>query len=537
MDSSDHNPAPVQSANRQIARAAGTVMIAMVLNQVFSLLSSILITHAFGTGLENEAFNAANKFADILYQLVAGGALASAFIPTFTGLLAGDDRKAAWKLASSIANLVTLILVVITAASAVFTPWLVQNILAPGFSADPEKFRLTVELLRIQLAAPIIFGLSGLMMGIINAHQSFLLPALAPSMYSIGKIIGVLLLVPVMGARGLALGVVIGAALHGIIQIPALLHLPGRKYSFSLGLDSPQVREVARLMGPRLLGVAFVQLNFLINTNLASLQPEGSVTAINVAFQLMLIPEAAIAQAIAIAALPTFSMQVARGKLDEMRSSLASLLRMIVLLALPASLGLILLRQPLVALIYQRGEFNVLSTELVAWALLWYAAGLLFHSVVEIISRAFYALHDTKTPVFVGVAAMSLNAGFSYLFSAWFKQIGWMPHGGLALANSLATALEMTALLWFMRRKLGGLESRKISSGLWSAGLCTLGMSAALFGWLWLTAGRSLWLTGLGGMVIGVLVYGLMLLLLKVPELTAILQMVKNRFLRKSNGN
>lgn len=534
MNPDNETIAPVQSANRQIARAAGTVMVAMILNQIFSLLSSILITHAFGTGPSNEAFNAANKFADILYQLVAGGALASAFIPTFTGLLANDKREDAWKLASSIANLVTLILVVVTSLAAIFTPWLVRTILAPGFT-DPEKFQLTVQLLRIQLLAPIIFGLSGLMMGIINAHQSFLLPALAPSMYSIGKILGVLLLVPLMGVQGLALGVVIGAALHGIIQLPALLRLPGRKYTPSLGLSSPQVREVARLMGPRLLGVAFVQLNFLINTRLASLQPEGSVTAINVAFQLMLIPEAAIAQAIATAALPTFSIQVARGKLEEMRSSLASLLRGILLLALPASLGLILLREPLVALIYQRGEFNMQSTELVAWALLWYAAGLVFHSVVEIVSRAFYALHDTRTPVFVGVAAMSLNAGFSYMFSAWFKQLGWMPHGGLALANSLATALEMTALLWFMRRKLGGLETRKILNGLFYATLCTLGMSASLFGWLRLTAGRSLWLTGLGGMAIGVLVYGAMLYLLKVPELTSVVQIIKNKFFRKSD--
>ena len=178
------------TANRQIARAAGTVMFAIIAGQVFSLLSSMLITRAFGTGTENEAFIAANRLPDILYNLVAGGALASAFIPTFTGLLAKGQREKAWLMASSIANLITAIFVFVGALAAIFAPWVVHNILAPGFT-DPVKFQLTVNLVRIQLAAPVIFGLSGLTMGILNSHQSFLWPALAPAMYSIGKILGV----------------------------------------------------------------------------------------------------------------------------------------------------------------------------------------------------------------------------------------------------------------------------------------------------------------------------------------------------------
>ena len=210
----------------------------------------------------------------------------------------------------------------------------------------------------------------------------------------------------------------------------------------------------ARLMAPRLLGVAVVQLNFWLNTFLASFQPEGSLAAITFAFPLMIMPEAAIAQSIAIAALPTFSAQVARGKLAEMRASLAATLRGVLFLAIPAAVGLILLRFPLVNMIYQRNAFDETSTQMVAWALLWYAAGLVGHSVVEIVSRSFYALHDTKTPVFVGVGAMGLNLGFSFLFSALFSRIGWMPHGGLALANSFATTLEMVLLLVLMRRRL-----------------------------------------------------------------------------------
>ena len=516
---------PGQTDNQKIARAAGTIMVPMILGQVFSLISTMLITRTFGTGAQNEAFYAANRLPDILYNLVAGGALASAFIPMFATLLTHGDRKTAWKLASAIANLITIILVVICAITAIFSPWVVKHILASGFT--DQNVALAASLLRIQLIAPIIFGLSGLAMGILNVHQSFLWPALAPAMYSIGKIIGVLFLVPHFGVQGISIGVVLGALMHGLIQLPALLRLPERKYTFSLGLKMPEVREVARLMGPRVLGVSIVQLNFLINTNLASFWP-GTVTSINTAFSLMLIPEAAIAQAMAIAALPIFSGQVARGKPEEMRASLTMLLRAVILLALPASLGLILLRRPLVTLILQYKQFTANSTELVCWALLWYAAGLVFHSVVEIVSRAFYALHDTKTPVFVGVAAMSLNLGFSFLFTWLFGLIGWMPHGGLALANSLATALEMLGLLFFMRRRLGGLQLKMIGGGLLKAALATLAMSAAITAWLFLTSGHSNWLIALGGVAVGVLVYLAAVILLKVPEL----QMLKDLLLR-----
>jgi putative peptidoglycan lipid II flippase len=286
-------------------------------------------------------------------------------------------------------------------------------------------------------------------------------------------------------------------------------------------------------MGPRLLGVAAVQLNFWVNIWLASRLPEGSITGVAVAFTLMLMPQAAIAQSIAIAALPTFSAQYARGRLDEMRYSLASSLRGVLLLALPASLGLILLRQPVVALLYQRGEFTVRSTELVAWALLWYAAGLVGHSVVEVLGRAFYAMHDTKTPVFVGIAAMSLNLVFSFAFLAWFTRLGWMPHGGLALANSLATALEMIALWVLMRRRLGGLQGREMLLALAKSALATLAMGIGLWAWLGRTAGEPVWLVVLGGVVLGAAIYGAMALILGVREARTlagtVLRKVQNR--------
>jgi putative peptidoglycan lipid II flippase len=528
----DSAPPLENTENHRIARDAGTVMIAILLGQVFSLLSSILITRAFGTGIQNEAFNAANRLPDILYQLIAGGALASAFIPTFTTLLTRGERSKAWTLASAIANIITIIFIILGTVIAIFAPWVVRHILAPGFTADPVKFDLTVDLVRIQMAAPVIFGVSGLVMGILNSHRSFLWPALAPMMYSIGKILGVLLLAPAMGVYGLAIGVVGGALMHGLIQLPALLKLPEKKYTPTLGLRLPDVREVARLMGPRVLGVAFVQLNFLINTRLASMQPLGSVTAVAVGFSLMLIPEAGIAQALAIAALPAFSAQAAAGKLEEMRGSLSTLLRGLLLLSVPASLGMMLLRIPLVTVIFQRGQFDAVSTQMVAWALLWYAAGLVGHSVVEVVSRAFYALHDTKTPVFVGVAAMSLNIGLSFLLSRLFSGWGWMPHGGLALANSIATFLEMGVLLIYMSRRLSGLEGERVLNGLVKALVGGGVMALALWGWLRLTVELSPWLTALGGIAVGGVVYLLMLILLRVPELRMARDGIKRRLLK-----
>ena len=444
------------SANRQIARAAGTVMFAFVLSNVVGLVRQILISRAFGTGDAYDAFVAASRYPDLIFNLIAGGALASSFIPVFTGFLEKEDRASAWKLASAVINLVVLVLTAISILSAIFSVQVIRYILAPDF--NPAKQQLAASLLRILLIAPTVFGVSGIVMGALNAHQKFLLPALASTMLWVGYIFGLIFFVPSMGIYGLAWGAVLGAFLHIGVQLPQLLQLPEWHFNFSFGLDDAAVREVLLLMGPRLLGVAVVQINFVVGTIIASGQPVGSVSSLTYAFQIMTMPEVAIAQAIAIAALPTFSAQVARGELVEMRHSLASTLRGVLLLSLPATLGLILLRYPVIALLYQRGKFDVQSTDMVAWALLWYTVGLVGHSVVEILSRAFYALHDTRTPVIIGTIAMSLNIVFSFAFSALFASLGWMPHGGLALALSVSTALEMSALFILMRRRLKGLE-------------------------------------------------------------------------------
>lgn len=506
------------SANRQIARAAGTVMVAFVLSNLTGLIRQVLVSRAFGTGAQIDAFNAAARLPDLLFSLVAGGALASAFIPTFTGFISQGKHRTAWRLASSIANLIVIVLIITSAAAMLLAPQIVRDVLyvlVPNL--DPTQSALTVALLRILLLSPVIFGISGLLMGVLNAHQMFLLPALAPTMYWMGWIFGVLVLVPQWGIYGLAWGAVIGSGLHLIVQLPALPRLKAR-YTPTLGLDDPATREVGRLMAPRVLGVAVVQLNFVVNTILALAQPQGSQTAIQVAWMIMTMPQVVIAQAIAIAALPTFSTQVAAGRLEDMRSSLASTLRAVILLSLPATLGLILLRYPIISFFLQHGEFDAHSTELVAWALLWYAVGLVGHSVVEVMARAFYALHDTKTPVLVGVFAMTLNLLFSVAFTALFNQVGLAPHGGLALANSLATALEMGGLLVLMRRRLNGLNGKKILAGAGQAGIATLAMSLGLWFWLLQTGDNAVGLVMGLGVILGAGIYGLSTLVLGVKE-------------------
>ncbi len=527
-----------QTANKQIARASLTVMLAFVLSNLVGLVRQVLVSRVFGTSAAMDAFNTAVIIPDVLFNLMAGGALASAFLPTFTNFIAKNEKSDAWKLASSVLTISISALGLASALSALFAPVLVRRILFalnPGL--DPAIQTLTADLLRIVLIAPAIFGASGLLMSILNTHQKFWLPALAPVFNWLGWIFGLVFFVPSMGITGLAWGYVLGACLHLAVQLPGLWQLLStdrsspvfHSPSFLPDLKNPAVREVFTLMAPRLLGVAAVQINFVINAMLAAGQTEGSLTAINVARMVMTMPLFVIAQAIATAALPTFSAQVARNELTEMRSALAATLRGVILLSLPATVGLIILREPVTAMLFQRGNFTALSTEMVSWALLWYTAGLVGHSIVEILSRAFYALHDTKTPVGVGVVAMGLNAIFSFGFAALFSSLGWMPHGGLALANSLATGIEAGILLWVMNRRLNGMELKHILTGSAQSALAALGMGLSLMAWIQVAGRLNPWAIGLGGVMLGGLVYGLGVVLLKIPEIDGLIASFRRR--------
>jgi putative peptidoglycan lipid II flippase len=508
----------------RIVRAAGLVMTLYVASRALGLLREMVISHQFGTGGDLDAYLAAFRLPDILFQIIAGGALASAFIPTYAEYLTRGDEKRGWRLASSVINLVLVLTTALAALAMALAPWLVQTIIAPGF--DPARQALTVQLMRLMLITPIVFGVSGVVMGILNARQHFLLPALAPIVYNLGIIAGAILLAPTMGVTGLAVGVVVGALGHLLVQIPGLVR-QGMLYVPVLGLRDPGVHEVGRLMLPRAVGLAAVQVNFLVNTILASGLVAGSLSALNYAWLLMLLPQGVFAQAVATAAFPTFSAQAARGERDAMRSTLSATLRAVLYLALPAAVGLIVLREPLVELVFQRGAFTGRSTQMVAWALGLFALGLPAHSAVEIVVRAFYAMHDTRTPVAVGIGAMGLNVVLSLAFIGAFQAVGWMALGGLALSNSLATTVEMVVLVAIVRRRLNGLEGRRMARS-----LARIAVSAAVMGIVagmvaWMLAGSSALLAGGLAVVAGAVVYGGVSLLLGASEPKAVLGMVR----------
>jgi putative peptidoglycan lipid II flippase len=514
-----------EADKRQIARAAALVMGLFVLSRLLGMLREIVIGHQFGTSAALDAYLAAFRLPDLLFQLVAGGALGSAFIPTFAGLLAQERRRDAWRLASAIINLLMLLLTVLSFLASLLAGPLVRHIIAPGFT--PAQQALTAHLMRLMLLTPIIFGVSGVLMGILNSHQYFLTPALAPSLYNLAIIAGALWLSPSLGVEGLAIGVVVGALLHLLVQMPALCRLDGF-YAPILGLRDANVREVGRLMLPRAIGLAAVQVNFLVNTILASRLPAGSLSALNYAWLIMLLPQGIFAQAVATAAFPTFSAQAARGEMSAFRSTVSATLRATLYLSVPASVGLILLRRPLVQVLLQRGAFDAHSTAWVASALAFYAIGLVGHSAVEILSRAFYALHDTLRPVLVGLGAMGLNIILSLLLGRP-TEAGGMGHAGLALANSTATLLEMIVLMVLLARRAGGLPWREMSASLGRITLSAGTMGIVLWSFLYYLGESSAWLTALGGITIGALMYLLASLLVRAPEPLGIWHMVSRR--------
>lgn len=291
--------APAPDAGSGVGRAAGTVMGAFVLSRALGLAREMVISSRFGTSGELDAYLAAFRLPDIIFQLMAGGALASAFIPTFAGLLANNEEQAGWRLASSIINILVLGLGLVSLICMALAGPLTRHVVAVGF--DPERQALTAQLMRIMLTAPVVFSVSGVFMGILNSYGRFLAPALAPSAYNLAIILGAVLLTPELGVYGLAFGVAVGAVCHYIIQLPQVLlllpeHLrPGPIEHGPLGLASPHLREVVRLMLPRSVGLAAIQVNFLVNTILASTLAPGSLATLNYAWILMLLPQGVFA--------------------------------------------------------------------------------------------------------------------------------------------------------------------------------------------------------------------------------------------------
>ena len=508
------------SSTGQIARAATLVMALFLASKVTGLAREMIISARFGTSPDYDAYVAAFRVPDLLFQLIAGGALSSAFIPVFAGYLARRDRSGAWQLFSAVTNLVLIVLVAAAALAAILAPLLVRDVLAPGFT--PEQQALTASLVRWMLISTVMFGVSGLMMSALNSHGHFLMPALGPVLYNLSIIGGAWFLAPSMGVQGMVVGVIIGAGLHLDAQLIGLWWY-GARYQRTLGLSDPRVREVGRLMAPRLLGLAAVQINFWINTILASGLGAGSVSALNYAWMIVLLPEGIVAQAVATAAFPTFAALGAQRRFGELRRVLCNTLRAVLFITIPATVGLFVWRTPLVRMLLERGQFTAHSTELTAYALAFYSLGLIGLSVTEIVARGFYALHDTRTPVIIALVSLVLNTAISL----WAR--GPLGFGGLALGDTTANTFEMVALLVLLTWRIGGMDLKPLVNTALRSGVATIAMAVPL---LWaashLGTGHAL-LVGAGGLVVGALIYLAGAALLGMPELPAVWSMVLHR--------
>ena len=519
-----------KDSHRTVARAAALVMVAFSVSRLLGLVRQMVFALYFGTSPEADAYVAAVKIPDTLFLVVAGGALGSAFIPLFTQRLARDDREAAWALASSVINLLIAVLVPISLLCIVLAPWLVRVLVAPALSVEVQA--RTVELMRVMLVSPTIFGVSGILMGALNAHQHFLLPALAPIVYNLGLILGGIWggMTP-LGVMGPAVGMIVGAVGHLLVQLPGLRHFEAR-YVPTFGLNDPTVRKVGMLIAPRMLGVAAFQINMIVISNLASRLGSGAISALEYGWRLMLLPQGIFAQAVGTAVFPTFSTQVAEGQDQAMRGTLIRTLRLLMALTIPASVGLAVLGTPIIVLVFEGGEFDAVSTRNVSWALGFFAVGLVGHSALEILGRAFYAMHDTWTPAGAAIIAVLLNGVLGLVLPSLFERAGWMPIGGLALATAIAALVEAGLLVVRADQRLGGLDFISFARTAWRVSVASAGMAAVLFFFLQQAPDPALLRVGLG-IPLGAGTYALIAWLLGVRELRDATNLVLRRFVSR----
>ena len=431
-----------------LARSAGIVAGAFVVSRMLGLVREVVLARQFGTSEALGAYISAFRIPDLLFLVIMAGAFGSAFIPVFSGLLGEGEEQQAWKLASVVLNLSTLAALVTSGLAWLAAPELVRLVVAPD--ASPEIQQLTVECMRLLLLSPIFLGFGIAAKGILEGQDLFTLPALAPVLYNTATILGAIFLGPRIGVLGVAAGVVAGAVGFLLVQVPGLIR-SGMRYSPSFDLRTPGVGEVARLLGPRLIGQAAFQINFIAVTNLAWRTGEQSVSAINYAWQLLMLPHGVLALSVSTVILPTLSRLWQQGDRAGFRTTLGGALRPLVFLSLPASVVLFVFRTAIVQTLFQTGAFSSQSTALVAAPLGFLAAGLVSYAVVEAMTRAFYAMHDTRTPVLVGVAIVVANLGIGL---ALLDRMGYL---ALALALSLSTTIEAVVLGAVLWRRLGSL--------------------------------------------------------------------------------
>ncbi|MCA0459002.1 MAG: murein biosynthesis integral membrane protein MurJ [Chloroflexi bacterium] len=536
-------------SNRQIVRAAGIALLGFLASGVLGIVRTAIINSTFGAGAALDAFNTAQRIPELIFVLVAGGALGSSFIPVFARYLRNDDDAQAWRLASATITLSSLAAAVLSLVVLILAPWIVENVLAPG--QVPVVRDLTISLIRIMMLTPFIFSISGLMMGILQTYGNFVLPSVAISMNSIGQIIGALVLAHILppltgtvaqvgsaNVYGLAWGAVLSAVLHLAVQLPGLraVQTQSPKIRFLMDWRVNGLREVLLMMGPRVLGLGVAQLNFIVNTNFASRMIVGSQAVLTTAWTLMFTILGVIGQSIGTAVFPTLSALAAEGNMEGYNDRLTRALRSVIFLSLPATAGLIVVGGPFVALLFQRNSWTAEDTAGTAWALAFFSIGITGHASLEVLSRAFYALEDSKTPVFIGVLSLVANIVLSMVFIQFIgdpASLARGPFAGLALANSVTTLVEALALWALLRRRIGGGRDRYLLDGIWRTAAATgamlviLVLFTSLFG---NTLNDSL--VGIIGGALGVVVFFVCTTLLKMDETSTVLSMILRRIKR-----
>lgn len=507
------------TTTRHLFRSTLIVAVFFGLDKVVALGRQVIVGRIYGVGSTLDAYNAANNLPDLLFALISGGALAIAFIPVLAEYLDREGRAAGWMLFSHVANAAFLITAFCALLMALFAVPLVRWVIVPYFSAEQQA--LVVSLMRVNLIATLIFSLSGLVIGGLQANQHFWLPALAPILYNVGQIVGVLVLAPRYGIYGLAYGVILGAALHLGIQLPGLVHY-GFRYSPRLDWRHPGLRRVALLMGPRVLTLGALQIIFVSTDRFASGLPAGAITAIAYGWLIMQVPETIIGTAIGTALLPTLSELVARNDPAGLRRTLNGAIRVILSLTLPAAVALLFLVRPLVQFAFEGRAFTAAGTSLVVFAAQMFLLGLVGHSLVEVAARMFYARQDARTPFFAAWGTLLLFLGLC------FALVPVLGHGGIALANSIAFTTEGLVLFAILQWRHADLDLAAIRGSGARVGAATLTMGLFVAAFAWFLRSSSPLVLGAGGMTLAALVY-LPLAFVLLPEFRSLPRLVLTR--------
>jgi putative peptidoglycan lipid II flippase len=432
-----------------ILSAAFIIMVAVLASGLLGIVKNRLLVGAFfgGNEWQLDVYFAAFRLPDMIFQLLVTGSLSAAFIPVFSELLEEKEKKA-YEVASSVINIGFLIFIVFSGIIFIFAKPFSQ-LIAQGFS--PEKIILMVKLTRIMLIAQLFFIVSNFLTGIVQSHQRFLIPAFAPVAYNLGIIFGVVVLSPMLGIYGPTVGVVIGAFLHFIIQLPLAFNL-GFKYSFLFDIKDKFVREIGRLMLPRTIALAVSQIDLTNDVFLASTMAVGSLSIFYFAQNLMLLPVRLFGATIGQASLPALSREYAKKDIENFKKILLSSLNQILYLTLLASTIIIILRVPIVRIALGAKNFTWKATILTSKTLAFFAISIFAQALIHLLARAFYALHDTKTPLIISICTITLNVILSLFFTFWLGLAVF----GLALATSIANIINVCFLLLNLAKKVGG---------------------------------------------------------------------------------